>query len=677
MSYPAVRVARDVCGEIPLQMPPNLDCSLCGLGWPQASGEVMFNLYRGDACSGSETGILGDYSYWLNGANLPGRYRLQCRNPGPDAEPNPNEWIAGGDFSWGGTWRLDCSVTVVTKTSVTLTGTIKWLNPATMKLEVWASFSKTMNEDNPQGITDPRRHRIFKSGKVAITPNAASGGIGDPVTHISFVLGTRPMIIGCGTELCSMWDGAHYYTCFRAEVTSEASGGIPALSQMGKSQQPCGGRDDYGQFRPWCNCDRITLRADGQHNAVVNEDPAFIAEYGHVGSPPVDAVQQVQVGGGLLVKRWGSGPTRVWTQDTAGTWVEGTVTVSKDFGPTIWTVTFGSPQFRVARLFSLAFPNPGILPDACEPDPAPPDPEPYRWYCVNGTCIQANVRPPNATGGPYGSYFECAGSTCAPPPPTKWYCVNNACGEHAVAPVGSTGPFDSRELCEVSCQPPPPDASWWCVDGSCVQTDIHPPGSTGPFSTAAVCQSQCGLQPQVYVCNTVTASCSGIDRNVAVAAGITFYENSSDCQTSCIEVAPDNPFQGYYCVPENNGSYGCISWGGTNGPPNNASGGKYDSLEDCVATCAEPPPSGLPYWCVQSADIAVKQCARAETAPPGTVSGPYPTQVQCFEACMVVTDPVERGERSERSYTTVENRQDRFWLPCVHRGEEIPDSGFT
>lgn len=411
MSFPPVSVARDVCGDIPSTVPINIDCSLCGLGWPQASGEVMFNLFRGNNCAGSASGLLGDYSYWLDGSHLPGRFQFQCRNPGAVAEPNPNEWVAGGEFSWGGTWRLDCALTVISKTSVRIDGQVRWLNPATSKLEVWTTFSKVMDEDNPLGVTDPRRHRVFKSGRVAITPSAASGGIGDPVTGIEFVAGTRPLIVGCGTELCSMWDGTHYYTCFRAEVTD--TGGLPALSQMGKSQQPCGGRDNYGQYQLWCNCDRITLKADGRHEASVNSDPRFVAEYGHIGNPPLDSVQQVQVGGGLLVKRWGPGPTRIWTQDSAGSWVEGTWSVSQEFGPTIWAASFGSPVFRTAKLYSLAFPSPNILPAACATDPAPmsgipihhpspspPPPTPAELRRVTIPCIHLgdNIEDPATCG---------------------------------------------------------------------------------------------------------------------------------------------------------------------------------------------------------------------------------------------------------------------------------------
>lgn len=730
MSFPPAIVARDVCGDIPPQIPINIDCSLCGLGWPQASGEIQFNLFRGTNCVGSDSGILGDYSYWLNGAYLPGRFQFGCRNPGPDAEPNPNEWVAGDEFSWGGTWRLDCVLTVLTKTRVKVDGSIRWLNPATKKLEVWTTFSKEMDEDNPQGITDPRRHRVFKSGRVAITPNAASGGVGDPVTGIEFVLGTRPLIIGCGTELCSMWDGDHYYTCFRAEVTD--TGGLPRLAQMGKSQQPCGGRNNYGQYQPWCFCDRVTLLPNDSWRNHVNADPAFIQEYGPVGNPPLWEEQQIQIGGGLLMKRWGSGPTRIWTQDAQGAWVEGTWTVFQDFGPTIWEASFGSPVFRTARLYSLAFPNPGILPDACAPDPAPPGPDLFQWYCVDGTCIQSNVQPPNAIGGPYPSLFVCQGAKCEPPPPKKWYCVNNTCGEYEAAPTGATsGPHDTLAQCQAACQPPPPQSKWYCVSGNCIQADTMPPGATGgPYDTQAECQGVCQAPPalswwcqadgtciesatqppgstgpfssqneclgqcqppatMVWICPANTGNqgtCIETTLQVAIDGGWEYWGSQIECAPHC-QGPEENPYAGYYCLRQTNpddGSYTCIQWGGTNGPPNGASGGKYDTLEECVAVCAPPPGPGASYWCVQSADIAVRQCAQSMTQPPATVSGPYPNLADCLQACTVIAEPTPSiapppppQVRRAATLPGPLGNQQRYWLPCIHKGEEIPNSGFT
>jgi hypothetical protein len=683
----------------------------------------MFNLYRGEGCQGSETGILGDYSYWLNGAYLPGRYRFACRNPGPDAEPNPNEWIAGGEFSWGGTWRVDCTLTVLGKTTVKVEGSIRWLNPATRQLEIWTTFSKTMEEDNPQGITDPRRHRIFKSGKIEITPNAASGGIGDPVTHLSMVLGTRPLIVGCGTELCAMWDGNHYYTCFRAEVAD--TGAVPGLSQMGKSQQPCGGKTPLGQYQPWCNCDRITLSNIG-HRTYVNSDPDFAEEYGYAGNPPLEVEQQVQIGGGLLMKRWGDGPTKIFTKDISGTWVEGTWTVTQEFGPTIWTVNFGTPVFRSARLYALAFPNPGILPDECVPDPAPPSPDRWVWYCVDGTCIQANTRPPNATDGPFDNMAQCEGSQCAPPPPKKWYCVNGACGEYDSAPTGATGgPWDTKAECEAGCQPPPPESKWycvngacvqsstvpqgatggpfntqaecqgncqalpptppwWCIDGACQQSATQPPGSTGPFQSMNECQGLCQPPPPatVYVCQA--GQCVQMSQADAEASGFQFFTFLADCTNACEQ--PENPHQGYYCVPETNpakangtGNFTCIAWGDPNGPPANTQGGKYSTLEECAATCGLSEPTGIPYWCAAAADGS-RGCIQAETAPPSVLSGPYLNQTVCFESCITLVDPAPLKSApvvQMRSSPAPWGNQERFWLPCIHRGEEIPDTGFT
>jgi len=99
MSFPPVSVARDVCGDIIPTVPVNIDCSLCGLGWPQASGEIMFNLFRGNDCAGSASGLLGDYSYWLNGAYLGPSGRLQLlaeRGVSAGAIPVPVQEPRGG-----------------------------------------------------------------------------------------------------------------------------------------------------------------------------------------------------------------------------------------------------------------------------------------------------------------------------------------------------------------------------------------------------------------------------------------------------------------------------------------------------------------------------------------------------------------------------------------------------
>lgn len=372
MKYPPIPVATNICGDIPPTIPISIDCSLCGLGWPQARGEIDFNLHRAEDCGNSDTGVIGDFSYWLNGAYLPGRYRFFCANPGDNAEPKANEWIAGGEFSWGSRWRIDCILSVMSKTRVHVAASIFWLDPSDKSWKLWVSFGASMDEDNPTGETDPRRVRSFKSGKIAISPNERNGGAGD-VKFVQMSLGTYPQIEGCGGELCSLWDGSAYYSCFRAEV--DKTGAVPSLVQLGRNPVPCGGKTDLGQFQPFCNCDRIILRADGRHNSAANSDPSFFTEYGFIGTdsgaPPYDIEQQIQIGDGVVVKKIGSSPTIVALSDGAGNWSVATPSVVQATSPTIWRAVFPA---GTVYLYALKFPNPEILPDDCKSQTFTQDP---------------------------------------------------------------------------------------------------------------------------------------------------------------------------------------------------------------------------------------------------------------------------------------------------------------
>lgn len=260
--FPPVNVATDTCGDLAPTIPPFLDCSLCGLGWPQASGIIDFRLYRDPACPGNESGILNDYSYWHNGAYLPGSFQLQCANPGDNAEPNANQWVVNKNYYWGSLYKMYCTVTVASLTSVTVTGTIYWLSNIDNQWKTWVTFSQTVNEYNPSGNTDPRRPRSFISTKIPISPTGQYGGKGD-ITDIKFALATYPQIEGCGKELCSMFNGQYYSTCFRAEITDP--GVPPQIRQIGKNTIPCGTQDPYGSWYTDCECDQITLKSSGPH----------------------------------------------------------------------------------------------------------------------------------------------------------------------------------------------------------------------------------------------------------------------------------------------------------------------------------------------------------------------------------------------------------------------------
>jgi hypothetical protein len=501
-TLPPVNVATDVCGEIPPTIPITLDCSLCGLGWPQDYGRIDFRLYRETSCSGA-SGIIGDYSYWLNGAYLPGSWPFSCENKGDNQELAPNEWVAGGDFNWGSKWRISSRLTVVNTTSVNVTSTIWRLNPSTMQWSTWVTFSQNMTEINPSGNTDPRRVRFFQSSKISISPNGANGGRGD-VKYVKMTLATYPKLYGCGQEICSFWNGQYYLSCFRAEFTDPGS--PPRLLQMGKNLNPCGTRDNFSNWYPDCYCDQIVLLPSGQSYTQVNGNPQFITDYGYVGvndpalnpsypNDPYGVVQQIQVGGtNLIVKKIGNKPMFVASRlvDTDPYTIV-IPTVVQGTSPTIHQAVFGNPAWRIVNLYSLAFPNPEIFPDVCATaiQSVPSQPSNGYYWCVNNVCVNSPVMPAGATSGPFSTGEACA-AVCGVVDTRPFWCVNSVCTQAATQPAGSTGgPYATASECNLACEGTVDP--WWCSSGDCSQSELPPLGVTGgPYPDQAACVADCG-----------------------------------------------------------------------------------------------------------------------------------------------------------------------------------------
>lgn len=392
-------------------------------------------------------------------------------------------------------------------------------------------------------------------------------------------------------------------------------------------------------------------------------------------------------------------------------------------------------------LHALRFPSDPIMPVGCGPHEF----DSWLWWCVNSEPLASKTRPPAATSGPFKTLAECI-AQCVPAYPKKWYCVNNSCGEYDYEPAGFTsGPHDTEADCQAGCQPPPPESKWWCLDGNCSKAETQPSGSTGPYNTEANCNAACSKPPDftpgwycvetngvrncnwltaddpgitdgpfqsetecsgncqvgpsqdVWICDARVGSCVQMNRQTAMDAGLDFYESAGECQANCNTDPdqPSNPYQGYYCVPETNPvlkqqTYTCISWGGTTGPPSGASGGVYSTLDDCVKGCSGPPT--IPFWCVEMADHSLA-CGQAVTAPPATVSGPYPTAIACFENCVIVVDPITMAPktrsvtvrpsaptsvRSLQSLSTVSDLSiiERLKKPCTRRGARLPLMGY-
>ena len=554
--------------------------------------------------------------------------------------------------------------------------------------------------DNGQGIS-LRRY-------VPIAVDTSIAGTGDGITSAMFTLGLESMREGCGgggNEFpdCGMWFptlndsyGSGWHTCFR--VITQHDGKTPVLSTIGADTPDCGKvfRVDDGtiQYGPFCGCDKLEMTAYGKWRSLKNDDlPCFFPEVAQIGVPGEDTakVQEIQTNGtgSIIIKQLDGG--KIWAcygsnfrenpdspdRCTLADWEFVEVTNDK-------VVATGSPYVYRLRfeqnkltmwLHSLRFPSDPIMPDAC----APQTPPAWKWTCVNGSCEPS-------PDGQYQTLAECQ-TACEPPPAKKWWCVGGACVESATPPVGNTGgPWDTAEQCAAGCQPPPDppvDPVWVCIfptenELTCVQkerawADEH---GVGYWDTEELCNQNCN--GPVWVC--LNGTCVSMSLADAQLAGYLYWPSWTQCNDNC--QTPTNPYQGYYCVPETNPirgagtPYTCIQWGGTQGPPAGATGGKYTTLEDCVASCAgspDPEEPGIPYWCVEAADGS-RACGRAVTAPPATLSGPYLTQAECDAACqMSITPesaiPAPAGLSLHSISSTTDRRSiERLKLPCVNLG---------
>lgn len=677
--FPPVNVATDTCGDLAPTIPPFLDCSLCGLGWPQASGIIDFRLYRDPACPGNESGILNDYSYWHNGAYLPGSFQLQCANAGDNAEPNPNQWVVNKNYNWGSLYKMYCTVTVASLTSVTVTGTIYWLSNIDNQWKTWVTFSQTVTENNPSGNTDPRRPRAFFSTRIPITPAGQYSGRGD-ITHIAFALATYPQISGCGGELCSMYDGTHYYSCFRAEIID--SGIPPQIRQIGKNTIPCGSQDPYGSWYTDCECDQITLKASGQHETAVNGRPGYAADYGFIGAdnpavnpyanPPYDVVQQIQGTGNLVIKKIGNGPMFIATRlQNTDPYTIVIPTLVQSTSPTIHLASFGSPAWRVVRLYSLAFPNDEILPQACADaiQTLPSTPEGGWWWCMqDDTCVNSPVQPFGSVGGPYSTLGNCQ-SSCGDQPVLQYWCVDNVCVQSLNQPEGSTsGPYGTLASCQEFCEVAPGEGNYWCLYGNCVQSATSPHATaTGPYATSEACAASCS-GPAVMVWRCTDNGCGTLTKSGAIMSGYTYYDTEAQCISAC-------PTQ-YWCVDNS-----CFQYSTAYTPPS-YSAGPFSTLAQCNAECD----TGPGWYCVNGT------CGYYSSRPP-TANGPrYTTSFDCQANCTIIEEQMMSINPAEQmaidaaqspASGKVDNSQrelvKRFKLPCVNRGSRINNgkSGFT
>lgn len=366
-------VASNVCGDIPPLIPVNIDCSLCAIGFPQAGGQVGISFF-GPICPPSTN---PSPSYWLGFGEKTAQFK--CVNPGGDAEPDPNKWVAVGYFAsqsgaslcaqqykWTATLiplnNTQISIAIVVYVLVPTTGGNTWTT--------YASWSETLTETASMDTT-PYRSRSFSSPTFYPISVNQIGGKGDPVSYAKINAGTFSMRVGCGSvgnaipDICGFWDGSQWLTCFRGFVKSTSSTAIRGFTQFGFNSLTCATGDA-------CGCDTITLTATSPPaGTCVYNTSSFAATYGVLGLPggieAIGAVQQVQhapsvSGIDVIVKQIAGGAIYICTNDNGAGWICSVATVSQTNSPRILTATRSS--FDVV-LYALNFPNPELLPEDC------------------------------------------------------------------------------------------------------------------------------------------------------------------------------------------------------------------------------------------------------------------------------------------------------------------------
>jgi len=678
-------VAQNVCGDLPVTIPVNIDCSLCAIGFPQAGGMIGISFYGPRCLPTSDPSP----SYWLGFGTKMAQFK--CPNPGQNAEPNPNTWVATGFFggaSSGGCsnqYRFDATLTALNQTQISISILVKVLAATTggWSWQSYMSWSETLTEVVNSDHTRYRGRAFASPDFVSVSP-ASVGGSGDPVSFVKTIVGMTSMRVGCGStgnavpDICGFWDGTQWLTCLRGFVRSTSNYNIRGFTQFGFNTPTCNTLDS-------CGCDTINLTSTSPPAGTCTYNSnAFAATYGVLGLPggveAIGAIQQVQhapavAGIDIVVKQVNGGAIYICTNDNGAGWVISAATVSQAKGPRILTATRSG--FEVI-LYALNFPNDNLLADECSSGGAYPASNPATdpYWCTSAGCVQSPLQPAGAFGGPYSSSSACT-TACAelvPPNPPYW-CVASACVQSSTPPEGYTGgPYASLAICQAaSCEPAPPSGDYWCLYGSCVQSETQPDVSaTGPYASAAICAENCSGPPQmVWYCSDY--GCSTITRSSAIMNGYTYYLTEAACNPSC-------PTQ-FWCV-----DFGCVEYW-TGYTPTSPSAGPFANIEDCYTECS----TGAGWYCLSGT------CGYYTDRPPGA-TGPRSSsylecQPNCFvlfegtlppsalkgppeEASGITPEPVRQIGQSMPARLFSDAQMAKIRLSCVYRGGRI-DNGFT
>ncbi len=173
-------VAQNVCGELPVTIPVNIDCSLCAIGFPQAGGMIGINFFGPRCIAGADPSP----SYWLGFNTKMAQWK--CPNPGQDAEPEPNTWVATGFFggaSSGGCsnqYRFDATLVALNSSQISISVSVKVLaqTAGVWSWQSYMSWSETLTEIVNADTTRYRGRAFASPDFISVTPSSV-GGTGD------------------------------------------------------------------------------------------------------------------------------------------------------------------------------------------------------------------------------------------------------------------------------------------------------------------------------------------------------------------------------------------------------------------------------------------------------------------------------------------------------------------
>jgi hypothetical protein len=390
-------VATDICGDVPpcidflAPVEGALTCTEIGditkNGFPRGRGRVFFQLWGPSNSTFNPPPYL---SFWVKSAVTIG---LCPAMPPENQEPDPYRWISQ-PAGWGSTapddggggmqYRSFAWLNVLSKTQISIRIKTE-VNTAGCenRWQTWWDITETLDFQHPYVKNEGLAYALpNKYKKISVN---TIGGQAD-IDSISITVGIEPLIYSCGSsgeqEICGMYDGSFYYTCFRGLLIDKDNILYPKPFLMGTNPDPCGKTNT-----PNCGCDNCTLKSSyGNFKCYRNGDqstnPQFINWLKTPLNEAVDEVQQMQIATDsvpleVMVKYL---PSRnamycLWREPSiSNTWAYSSMYVVQNFGPTIFTasVTTGLHSRWLFYFYVTRWPSPELVPDCTKFTPFAP-----------------------------------------------------------------------------------------------------------------------------------------------------------------------------------------------------------------------------------------------------------------------------------------------------------------